>query len=257
LNSDDDRSPQEWREILRTGLTPPEATGGLLARRRARRAHRRAARRATRQWVAEERRREPLRPAGALAVVVLLLALGAGARWVWPSLAGPEAPAKASASPSAERGGQSPGHESRTSSFSPSPKASAAVDRGDSDQVAAEAIRRYLTRNPPVDGDHKAAVKRAAPYLTDTLAENLQQHPDPEFDRLVSRGGVAVVSRAKVRPAGKDLPGDTPIRVWRTVAATVKVAGYTRYSETTTLQVEVIEGRRGWRVSRILGLETG
>ncbi|MGO4754870.1 hypothetical protein AB4212_40785, partial [Streptomyces sp. 2MCAF27] len=82
---DDERTPQEWREILRGFQYPEEShTGRRRDRRRAKRAHREAARRQTIDWIKDERRREPIRPTAALIIVALVLAFGAGARWLWP-----------------------------------------------------------------------------------------------------------------------------------------------------------------------------
>ncbi|MFF2308519.1 hypothetical protein ACFVVP_39220 [Streptomyces sp. NPDC058128] len=77
----DEPTPQEWREILGT-FTYPDHVNETPRRKRggARRAHREAVRRNTTEWVREQRRREPLRPAGAAIILALILALGLGAR---------------------------------------------------------------------------------------------------------------------------------------------------------------------------------
>ncbi|MGO4420585.1 hypothetical protein AB4Z54_18135, partial [Streptomyces sp. MCAF7] len=136
-----------------------------------------------------------------------------------------------------------------------SPSSSSAADLSDPDNVAEEAIRRYLSRNPPADGDHEASVLRAAPYMTRALVENLASNSDPAFDKLVSRGGIATVRTVKVGPADDKLPVDSPLRVWRKTTAKVYVEGYTNYTETTVLQLELVNSSGdSWRVSRILGL---
>ncbi|MGV9315211.1 hypothetical protein ACWDR0_23955 [Streptomyces sp. NPDC003691] len=258
----DDRTPEEWREILANYSYPEEVKqqDGRRARRRAKKAHRQDARRQTTEWVREQRRRDPLRPAGALIIVALILGLGLGARYLWPGLLGqdddskgkPTATASASSAPGAPPASSS--SSSPSPSSSPSSSSAPAVDRSDPDTVAREAIRLYLTRNPPEDQRHTAAVLRAAPYMSAALVENLTAHQDPAWEKLVSRGGVSTVKEVTVSPAGKDLPADTPLRVWRKTVATVNVEGYRTYTEKTTLQAEVTRAADGWQVSRLLGL---
>ncbi|MEH0424731.1 hypothetical protein [Streptomyces sp. B21-083] len=261
MSKDDDRTPQEWREILRTWDYPEEVdTGRRRERRRARKAHRTDARRRTTQWVREERRRDPIKPTAALVIVALILGIGAGARWLWPGLNGgdnrPGASVSASPTPAAED--DKPGtDETATSSPSSSPSSSPAVDLSKPDHVAEEAIRLYLTRNPPADGKPTASVLRAAPYMAPALVENLASSSDPAWDKLVSHGGVATVStiKASPSPAKENLPVDTPLRVWRQVTAKVHVEGYTNSDEQHVLQVELTNpSGSAWRVSRILGL---
>ncbi|MFB7012289.1 MULTISPECIES: hypothetical protein [unclassified Streptomyces] len=251
-------SPEEWREILSSYSYPEEVrkTKGRRARREAKREHREGVRRHTKEWVREERRRDPIRPAGALIVVLVILGLGLGARFLWPSLLGEDkkgSDVTATASPTPGTAGEGPA--ATPSGPSASPSSSAAVDLSKPDRVAEEAVRIYLTRNPPKDGEHTASVLRAEPYMTPALVENLAAHTDKAWADLVSRGGVATVRTVKVEAAGNDLPVDTPIRVWRKTTAKVDVEGYENYSETTVLQVELTNGDgNGWRVSRILGL---
>ncbi|MFC9015691.1 hypothetical protein ACFTZG_06040 [Streptomyces albidoflavus] len=259
MAKNDEPTPEEWREILASYSYPEEVkrTKGRRARREAKREHRDDVRRRTKEYVREERRRDPLRPAGALIIVVVILGLGVGARFLWPGLLGEShrgdrVTATASPMPGAQENEEP---AATPSSSSPSPSASAAVDLSKPNHVAEEAIRIYLTRNPPKDGDHTASALRAEPYMTAALIENLAGHTDPEWSKLVSRGGVATVRTVKVEPAGTDLPVDTPVRVWRKTTAKVDVEGYEDYSETTVLQVELTNGDGdGWRVSRILGL---
>jgi hypothetical protein len=67
-------------------------------------------------------------------------------------------------------------------------------------------------------------------------------------------GGVSAVGAVTVKPAGGKLPPDTPLRVWRTVTATVKVDGYTKYTEKTVIQTELTNTGDGWLVSRVVGV---
>ncbi|MCY1649208.1 hypothetical protein OVA19_00025 [Streptomyces sp. SL203] len=259
---DDERTPQEWREFLATARYPEEVTTGRRrGRRQRKREHREAVRRNTREWVREERRRDPIRPAGAVIILAVILGLGVGARWLWPGLLGAERDGAAqvtnSASPTPGAQDDKPAaSSSAASSPSSSPSESApAVDLSDPETVAEEAVRLYLTRNPPQDEEHTAPVLRAAPYMAPSLVENLTSHSDPAWDKLVSRGGVSSVSSVKVAPAKNDLPADSPIRVWRETTAKVDVEGYTNYSETVVYQVELTNSSGdGWHVSRILGL---
>ncbi|MGN9821925.1 hypothetical protein ACTMUQ_42435 [Streptomyces sp. SD11] len=246
-------TPEEWREILASMQYPEEVkkTKGRRARRAAKAAHREEVRRHTKEWVRQERRREPIRPAGALLIVAVILGLGFGARHLWPEDhddKGNRVTATASPTPRAPQ-------VAPTTAASASPSSSAAVDLDDPDDVAEEAVRLYLTRNPPKDREHTASVLRAEPYMTASLVENLAAHTDKQWAKLVSRGGVSTVRTVRVEPAGTDLPVDTPIRVWRKITAKVDVEGYEDYSETTVLQAELTNGNGdGWRVSRILGL---
>ncbi|MFF5809106.1 hypothetical protein [Streptomyces sp. NPDC012746] len=256
MADNDEPTPQEWREILASFDYPEEVKNApRRSRGRAKREYREEARRQTKEWVREQRRRDPIRPAGAAIIIALILALGLGARWLWPGLLGGDhaegSRVTATASPT---GDDKPPSSPSSSSTGPSASSAPAADLRDPKRVAEEAVRLYLTRNPPEDGTHKAAVRRAAPYMAPPLVENLTEHQDPAWDRLVSRGGVSTVSAVKVEAAGTDLPADTPLRVWRKVTATVNVKGYTDYQETPVLQLELMLSGDEWRVSRILGL---
>lgn len=248
-------TPKELREILASIRYPEDiATGPRRGRKQRRREHREAVRRATTQWVREERRRDPIRPAGAVIILALILSLGAGARWIWPGLDGEPDSARvtASASPTPDTPNDKPKGNS-TPPSSPSPSVPA-VDLTDPERVAEEAVRLYLTRNPPEDGEHTEAVIRAAPYMAPALVENLTAHSDAAWDKLVSRGGISSVSSVKAGPAKKDLPADSPVRVWRQTTAELDVEGYTTYRETVVYQIELTASGDGWLVSRILGL---
>ncbi|MFE7412715.1 hypothetical protein [Streptomyces laurentii] len=248
--------PQHFRDLLRARYDYPDDIEDERGRRRrrARRGYRRAERARAAQWIAQERRREPIAARAALAVVVLLLGAGVLARvgpdWL-SSRHDQPGRASAPATPQPTTADDKPA----PSSAPPSPTASPSPDLSEPDTVAEQFVRHYLTRNPPADQDHTAAVRRAAPWATEALTGNLTGNDDPAFGRLVAQGGVSTVSAVTVRPGGDQLPADTPLRVWRTVTATVDVVGYTRYTEKTTLHTELTTtGAGGWKVARVLGV---
>ncbi|MEU8516345.1 hypothetical protein AB0C76_32900 [Kitasatospora sp. NPDC048722] len=256
MSADRERTPEEWREILARGLTRPEEarTGSRRERRAARAEHRRDSKRQTKAWIEEERRRDQVNPVGAILAVVLILGLGLGARWLWPSGGGHQAagPAPAaSAAPSLSHDDQPP-TATTTAPDTPEPT----HDRTNPDTVAQEAIRLYLTRDTVKDQDHKASVERAAPYLTPALTANMEGHSDPGFTKLVSQGAAAAkVTTVTTAPADSTLPPDTPLRVWRKVTATITVTGYDTTTQTTVLSAEVtLTDDNQWRVSALLGL---
>ncbi|MDJ0345561.1 hypothetical protein QMK19_33995 [Streptomyces sp. H10-C2] len=256
---DDERSPQEWREMLKTGYDYPEEArkGRRRDRRQARRDHRQGERRRTAEWIKTERQREPVTAAGALLIVVVVLALGVAAKWLWPGLVGTEharKPVTVTAGPQTSAQDDKPAGTPSASSSPTSPRPSPTVDLRAPDKVAQQAVEHYLTRNPPVDRNHSAAVLRAAPWMTPSLVENLASNRDPRWDKLVSQGGVSTVRAVQVGPAAPGLPVDTPLRVWRKVTATVAIEGYTATTETTVLQTELTLDGEKWRVSRIVGL---
>ncbi|MGC5401905.1 hypothetical protein ACPXCP_39965 [Streptomyces sp. DT20] len=248
-----DPNPEDWRDLLRSWNYPDDTrTGTRRQRRQARDQHRQDVRRRSADWIRAERQRDPIRPAGALLAVVLILAIGAAARYYSAPSTAPSPAAVQPAAPDRAADDKPPAPSTPTpATAAPAP---GPVDMTDPDTVAEAAIRHYLTRNPPVDGDHTASVRRAEPYLTRSLALNLTASSDPAYGRLVSRGGVATVGKVTVRPAGNSLPVDTPLRVWRTVTAIVDVTGYEHYSETVTVRTEAISTGTEWRVSRILDL---
>ncbi|MGW3377413.1 hypothetical protein [Streptomyces hydrogenans] len=256
--SDDERTPEEWRELLKATYDYPEETddGSRRQRRRARKAWRKTERARTTAWIAQERRREPTTARAAFVVVAALLAVGVLTR-VGPDWLSTRAdPPKATAQPNptaAPSGDDKPPAPTSTSPTA-APSSADAVDLTDPNAVAEQFIRHYLTRNPPEDGDHRASVRRAAPWATPALSENLAAHEDRAFAVLVSRGGVATVRKVTIGPTPQGLPADTPLRVWRAVTATVDVAGYTNYTDTVSLKAEITDTGRGWRVARLLGL---
>ncbi|MET9840267.1 hypothetical protein ABZZ01_21115 [Streptomyces virginiae] len=256
------RTSQEWREILADIRHPEEVrkAGSRRARRRAKAVHHQQMRRRSHEWVREQRRRDPIRPTGAAIIVVVVLALGVGTRWVWPGLLGekqpaatagpaPAAPARGDGAAEVPAASASPGAPSATPAALPSP---AGLDNPD--RVAERFARDYLTRNPPQDQTHKAVVERVRPLLAPALTANLSEHTDPAWDKLVSQGGISTVRSVAVTPSGKDLPGDSPLRVWRQATTVVAVDGYTDYSETTVLQLELMTSGGQWHITRILGV---
>ncbi|MFD8597725.1 hypothetical protein ACFV1L_22245 [Kitasatospora sp. NPDC059646] len=250
---DDERTPDEWREVLRRGLEGPgELDGNRRQRRRLRAAHRREVRESTSEWISEQRRREPIRPAGAALVVLLILALGAGARWLWPGLNGSSHhPAAAPAATAPSTTAPQPNPPSTTPA-SASPTAASLTDH---DQVVRAALRLYLTRDPMLDRTHRASVDRAEPYLEPALYGNLTGNDDPGWNKLNSQSANATVTDVAVGPDGTDLPPDNPLRVWRKAVVTLAIKGYTDTTQTITLHVEVTsDGAGQWRVSRIMGL---
>jgi len=251
---DQERTPEEWRALLRDNLSYPEEVkaGARRERRQAKKQHRDDARRNTTEWIRQERQRDPIRPVGALLIVVLILGLGLAARW----LGSGSTTAHAKAAPAATATAAAPTVPTAAATASPTsaPSSSAPVDLTDPNHVAQEAVQLYLTRNPVLDQDHTASVERAAPYLEPDLEQNLSAHTDTAWEKLVADGGVATVTAVKVGPAAAGLPVDTPLRVWRQVTATVVVKGYSNYTSATVLQVEVTNDGGQWHVSRILGL---
>ncbi|MCD9143896.1 hypothetical protein [Streptomyces albireticuli] len=253
-------TPAEWRELLKNGYEYPEeieALGKRRVRRRVRKAYRQEQREEARRHLAEERRREPVTPGGAIVVIVGILALGAAVSHWWPDRGG--APATVVRAGSGDRT-EEPG-AAGTPSAPPTPSAPASpapvADLSTPERTAEGWARAYLTRNPPVDKKHSASVGRAAPWMTESLTENLTRFEDQAWGRLVSNGGVSTVKRVSVAASDDErtrLQADTPARVWRKVTVEVDVAGYTKYSENTVLQAEIVRSGGSWRVSKVLGV---
>lgn len=261
MSRDDERSgptsPQGWRDLLKSDYQYPQELDTLSRRqrRRGRKVWREEDRAKRLQWVREQREEEP-GTAGRILVLVFALVVvvfgsaylfghGHGGHSVSPTgdgVAVSVAPAPAA----------SPSSPAASESESPPPNLSSPA------AVADGFSRAYLTRNPLVDHDHTSSVERASGWMTAPLVDNLTNHADPSFDVLVSRAGVATVSAVKVEPAGTDLPGDSPLRVWRKVTITIAVAGqagHDSYTDTRVLTEEIITSGDGqWRVSRILGV---
>jgi hypothetical protein len=249
-------SPDEWRELLRSTTYdyPEDAYSGTRReRRRARQAARQAERQHTKEWIAAERRRDPITPGGAILVIVAILGLGLAVKYLLPQWTDSGQSVKATASPSASAlppAGKAP------APIPASASPSASVDLSQPNAVADAWARAYLTRNPPLDGDHTASIARAADFMTQALEANLSNSPDPGWTQLVSEGAVATVTGVKVSQAGGGLPPDTPLRMWRqlTVTLTVTVQGAPSSTQIKSLQAEVSRTGNGWLVSRVLGV---
>ncbi|MFJ4880866.1 hypothetical protein ACIP93_37450 [Streptomyces sp. NPDC088745] len=243
-----DRSPEDWRELLHSrpaDSDPHAAAPPPRRRKRLRRKERPApvpvAAGIPRRTAAV--RREPVTPLGLLLAVALLLGTGLLVRHLTTDGSVPPA---AAPRPSAPAAVQPP---------PPRPAAPAPAVVPAPEDVSEAWARAYWTRDPVPDRTHVAAVRRAAPWATASLTANLSAHTDRAWGRLVSRGGISTATAVRVSPAGTDLPPDIPdVRVWRTIATTTAVDGYTRYTETHTVRAELLRLTAGWRVSRVLGL---
>ncbi|MGW1072745.1 hypothetical protein [Streptomyces sp. NPDC002537] len=259
--ADRPKNSAEWRELLKAGYEYPEEIEQApkrSLRRRARKIYRQDQRGELKRSLAEERRREPVTAGGAVVMVVCLLLVGLAANHWWPDHAGAPSTVvqagggNAPVTESAQDRGASPG-----SAPSSSPSAPPQADRSTPEKTAEGWARAYWSRNPPVDKDHTAPVLRAAPWMTDALARNLEQFDDKAWYELVSNGGVSTVDKVTVGPADDDrvrMQANTPTRVWRKVTVDTTVAGYRKYADTKVLLTEITLGDDGWRVGRVLGV---
>ncbi|MGW2255407.1 hypothetical protein ACWCXH_35305 [Kitasatospora sp. NPDC001660] len=261
MSRDDDKapnSPQDWRDLLRSDYRYPAELDTLSRRqrRRAKKAWRHQDRTDRLQWLREQREAEPATAGRTIVLVVALVAVVFGSALffrhghtpVTLSSSGGGAVTATATAPAVAP-------VSTTPAASPSTAPPVLTDPA----VVAEGFTRvYLTRNPMTDHNHAASVHRAAKWMAPPLVDNLTTYPDPAFDALVSRAGVATVTAVKVESAGNDLPGDSPLRVWRKVTATIAVAGqggHDSYTDTRVLTEEMTTSGDGqWRVSRILGV---
>ncbi|WP_432158044.1 hypothetical protein [Streptomyces sp. bgisy153] len=264
--ADDDkrpRTPAEFRELLREVYEVPEVEveGKRRQRRRARRQARREAKQNRRNTVKEvleeERAKEPMHPAGAVVIMVVVLAVGFGAtKWILGDEK-PQQSVSVGASPTAAdpAGGGSTESSPPSPSESPSPSASLpTVDLSSPEKTAEGWGRVYMTRNPPVDKEHETVVERAAPWMTEALARNLAGNPDRLWNNLISNGGVSTVTAVDVGKADEKLGIDTPLRAWRTVTVTTAIEGYKKYDKKYVFQAEMTRDGDEWRVSRVLGV---
>lgn len=242
------QNPDEWRDLLRNSYPDEiaEAPRGR-AKRRAQKAYRQRKRQAAYDKVREEREKEPVTSGGVLVVILVLLAIGA-VSWLLRGGGDDDGQEQGKGRP-AVSASPSPS-SSPTPSASPSPS----VDAGDSDAVARAWARAYYTRDPYKDQTHRMSVDRASRWMTSQLRTNLSESSDPEWGKLVSRGGVSKVTAVKVAPAGTKLPADTPLRVWRTLTVAMKVHGYDDYTENRTVRAELTRSGDQWQVSRVLGV---
>ncbi|MEV4440673.1 hypothetical protein AB0K09_16930 [Streptomyces sp. NPDC049577] len=258
--ADKARNPAEWRELLKAGYEYPEEIEqapkrGL--RRRARKIYRQDQKAELKRRIAEDRRREPDTAGGAIILLIGLLALGLAANHWWPDHAGaPSGVVQAGGAPATSTK-SSPDRGDGPAPATPSASPSAKADRSTPEKTAEGWARAYLTRNPPVDKDQKVPVRRAAPWMTDALKENLEQFDDKSWYQLVADGGVATVDKVTVGPADDDRvrkQADTPTRVWRKVTVDTTVTGYQKHNDTKVLLTEITLGSDGWRVGRVLGV---
>ncbi|MFD7614103.1 hypothetical protein [Streptomyces sp. NPDC059828] len=264
MTSDDKRprSPAEFRELLREVYEPPEVEeeGKRRHRRRARRQARRDAKQnrksTVKQVLEEERAKEPMNPAGAAVIIVVILVVGFGAtKWI---LGDEKSQDTVSVAPSSTAAGPAAGSSttpSATPSVSASPSASVPpVDLSSPEKTAEGWARVYMTRNPPVDKEHESVVERAAPWMTEALARNLAGNEDSLWNNLISNGGVSTVTTVDVSKADEKLGIDTPLRAWREVTVKTAIEGYKKYDKTYVFQAEMTRDDDEWRVSRVLGV---
>lgn len=241
----------EWRDLLRQDELPEELAS--LPRRKRRRAAKRwrSARREERdQAIKKARGKPPTTIAVPLLALLIALAVAVGAL-VWPN---DDAPAKAKSKPSPTAAASSEPAEPTAPAASPS------VQFINPDKVAEEFITAYSTRLPYQDGSHVAAVKRAAPYASSPLVDNLKRHGDKDFDRLVAAQAVeAKPTKTEIaQPTDKQRPApDTSVRIYRQATVTVAVKGTDPYTYTRHLTVEVSRAdlNSPWMVTRVLGIE--
>ncbi|MFF3764642.1 hypothetical protein ACFYYR_11225 [Streptomyces sp. NPDC001922] len=254
-------TPEDWRELLKAQYDYPEdlveADSGRKARKAARKGWRAADREARRQYVRELREREPATPGGIIVIVVALLVVGGLASQVFPGVGSDDRTTVSTGSgpaPSVTED-SGPGDPSNAPSPSASDSPAGEVDRQDPDLVAEAYIKAFLTRDPVEDQGHEASVRRAAPWMTTALKDNLIEHPDPDYTKLVILGGVATVKHVTVEKAGTDLPGDIPkARVYRAATSRIAVKAEKTTIQTRELHLEMLYRDHGWVVSRILDL---
>ncbi|MER7112256.1 hypothetical protein [Streptomyces sp. NPDC000229] len=253
-------SPEDWRELLRTQYDYPDDLvpegSGRKARRRAKKEWREADRESRKAYVRGLREREPASPGGIIVLLVALLVIGGVASWLFPKYSQDDAkPADhVQASPTANAGAGSSSGAAGQPAASASPSGPA-VDLSEPDGVSAAFIKAYLTRDPVKDQGPQASVERAEPWMTKSLRENLVAHPDPDYQRLVIRGGVATVGKVEVAEAGDELPVDIPkVRAFREVRASITVKEWETETEVRTLHLELVYTKQGWLVARILDL---
>ncbi|WP_432094908.1 hypothetical protein [Streptomyces sp. bgisy100] len=254
-------TPEDWRELLKAQYDYPEdLTGpdsGRKARKAARKGWRAADREARRQYVRDLREREPATPGGIIVIVVALLVVGGLASQVFPGSGYDD---RTTVSTGGAPKPPAPGDDGPAGApDSPTPSASQssteAVDRQNPDRVAEAYLKAFLTRDPVEDQGHEASVRRASPWMTSALRDNLVEHPDPAYTKLVILGGVATVKHVTVEKAGTDLPGDIPkARVYRAATSRIAVKAEKTTIQTRELHLEMLYRDHGWVVSRILDL---
>lgn len=245
------QSAAEWRALLREEELPPELAE--LPRRKRRKAKKRwrSARRDERsEWIREERRKTPT-PVTIPIIALVVAAAVAGAAWLWPGRDGSDR-VQNKPNPSVDA--------PKSPVTSPTPTASAPAVADNPQAVATAFVTAYTLRRPLEDGSHKAAVRRAAPYASAPLVENLTKHDDLDFNQLVA--AQATEARpAKVdigAPSATDRPApDTSTRVYlqATVALDVKATAPYTYTRHLTIEVARADAASPWMVTRVLGLK--
>lgn len=248
------RTPEGWREWLRADELPDQiAELPFRQRRRAKRAWRSARRDARTRWVKEERRKVPT----PLSVpIILLVVAGAVAAASWlnshhdrDTVQSPP-PATHSATPSPQDDSPSPAASASTTARRPATP----------DGIAKAFVLAYTTRILLQDGTHSAAVKRAAPYASTALVDNLNRHDDVDWNKLVAAQATsATPTQVSINTpaATEEFAPDTPVRVYRDATARIEVKGTDNYTYTRHLTLEVSRADVGqpWMVTRVLGLE--
>lgn len=244
---------EQWRQFLRE--QPPEEIGELpfRKRRRARRAWRTARRAERAETIRRERRQVPT-PLY-VPVIALLVAAAVGTAALVQS---DDKPAKAQAKPDRTVAPAAPGPQ--TPSSAASPEVSQDVPRPtDPEELAKAFMSAYAKRSPAFEETHVQAVRRAAPYASTSLVDNLTKHRDKDWDHLIAaQANYATPTRVTVSvPKAKDAPGvDTSLRIYRSATARIKVRGTDNYSYTRHLVLEVARHDVGglWQVTRVFGL---
>ncbi|MFF8786906.1 hypothetical protein [Streptomyces sp. NPDC015125] len=242
----------EWRDLLRNEELPEEFAD--MPRRKRRRAAKRwrSARRLEREQAIRGARGKPSTTLAVPAIALIVAAGIALGSLLWLDEGGPARSASDKGSPAAPV---------TTPSTTPStPAARPTVKLTAPDQVAREFTNAYTTRLPYQDGSHAAAVKRAAPYASSPLVENLKRHGDRDFDHLVAaQAREAKPTRTQIsQPSGKQRPApDTSIRLYRRADVTIAVKGTDSYTYTRhlTLEVSRADTSAPWMVTRVLGIE--
>ncbi|MER0477025.1 hypothetical protein ABR737_01400 [Streptomyces sp. Edi2] len=242
----------EWRDLLRKDELPDEFAD--LPRRQRRRAAKRwrSARRMEREQAIRHARSKPPTTLAVPALALVVAAAIAVGTLLWPGDDGPARTSKPKAGPAAPIS---------TPSTTPStPAAHPTVELTDPDKVAREFVNAYTTRLPYQDGSHAAAVKRAAPYASTPLVENLKRHGDKDFDHLVAAQALeAKPTKVEIaQPTEKQRPApDTSVRVYRQATVTIAVKGTDPYTYTRhlTLEVSRADPSAPWMVTRVLGIE--
>lgn len=250
----EDPTPEDWRKLLRDAVAydyPEETTkGGWRARRRAKRQHRLAHRQEARKRLADARRREPVTAGAAVVIMVVILGVGWAAQSLKEDSENEEKSVTAPPSPSQESTPE------RERGEEESERRKAEEETGTPESTAEAWASAYWERNPPEDIDYETVIERSSPYIATPLKENLISYgEDPEWGKLVSRGGVSKVVSVKTGKADSGLGVDAPGRVWRKVTTKTEVEGYKKYTDTHTVIVEVmITGEDTWEITRIRGL---